>query len=227
MTTKIFFIHTVSGLHGMFNDLCEKHMEGNYITRHISDESLIQRALKVGGLTPVLYKHLCNYVCSAEEAGADIIQVTCSSYSPAVDVAAKLVDVPVLKIDKPIAETVVSKHEKIGVIATASSTFGPSTDIVRDTACEMELDREIVPVFCEGAYEAMFAGDQKTHDRIVTENLKDLMQKVDAIILAQASMARVAEQMPDEEKIVPLYTSPEPAIEHLAERVKEIQGGAQ
>ncbi len=225
MTTRVFFIHTVSGLHGMFNDLCEKHIKSDIKISHISDESLIQRALAIGGLNPTLCRRLCDYVAGAEEAGADLIQVTCSSYSPAVDIAASIVDVPVLKIDKPIARIAVEKHERIGVIATARSTFAPSTDIVRDTAAEMGLGREVVPVFCEGAYDALFSGDNETHDRIVTENLKELMGRSDAIILAQASMAPVAEMMPEDEKTVPLYTSPEPAIEYLAEMVKKHEEG--
>jgi Asp/Glu/hydantoin racemase len=223
MTTNIFFIHTVSGLHGMFNDLCKKHIQDDVHISHIADESLIQRVLANGGLNPTLCHCLCDYAAKAEAAGADLIQVTCSSYSPAVDIAARMVDVPVLKIDKPIARIAVEKHHRIGVIATARSTFGPSTDIVRDTADEMKLEREVVPLFCEGAYDALFSGDNETHDRIVTENLKELMGKTDAIILAQASMARVAENMAESEKSVPLYTSPEPAIEYLAKRVKAHQ----
>ena len=51
MNHRICFIHSVSNLYGLFNELCAKHQPDAQLT-HISDESLIQRALKAGGLTP-------------------------------------------------------------------------------------------------------------------------------------------------------------------------------
>ena len=224
MPTRIFFIHTVSGLHGMFNDLCAKHMT-DFKTTHISDESLIQRALAAGGLTPVLYRRVCDHVAAAEEAGAEFIQLTCSSVSPCVDVARPMVGVPVLKIDEPVATQAVTQYARIGVIATACSTLTPSSDLVRQTAAAMGRTVEVTPVLCEGAYDAWFRGDTATHDRIVTEHLRDLMGRVDAVLLAQASMARLANAMSDAEKTVPILSSPEPAIEHLARLVRKKQAG--
>jgi hypothetical protein len=46
--------------------------------------------------------------------------------------------------------------------------------------------------------------------------LKELSGEVDVILLAQASMARVAGQLAEEDKKVPILTSPEIAIQHIA-----------
>ena len=43
---------------------------------------------------------------------------------------------------------------------------------------------------------AVLAGDTETHDRIVSKALAELAGKVDLVVLAQASMARVLQQMP-------------------------------
>lgn len=225
MPTRLFFIHTVSGLTGMFNDLCAKHMQ-DVKTTHISDESLIQRALAAGGLTAVLYRRVCDHVAAAEEAGAEFIQLTCSSVSPCVDVARPMVAVPVLKIDEPVATLAVTQYRRIGVIATACSTLTPSTDLVRQTARAAARDVEVASVLCEGAYDAWFRGDMETHDRIVTAHLRDLMKRVDAIILAQASMTRVVNAMSASDKTVPILSSPEPAIAHLARLVAVKQAQA-
>ena len=47
------------------------------------------------------------------------------------------------------------------------------------------------------------------------EHLRDLMTRNDVIILAQASMARVAQAIPAEEQRVPIISSPRLAIEHV------------
>ena len=224
MPTRLFFIHTVSGLHGMFNDLCAKHVR-DFKTTHISDESLIQRALAAGGLTPVLYRRVCDHVAAAEEAGAEFVQLTCSSVSPCVDVARLMVAVPVLKIDEPVALQAVSQYRRIGVIATANSTLAPSAGLVKQVAAAAGRTVEVASVLCGGANDAWFRGDMATHDRIVTEHLRELMGRVEVIILAQASMARVAGAMSESEKTVPILSSPEPAVQHLARLVEAKQKG--
>lgn len=53
----------------------------------------------------------------------------------------------------------------------------------------------------------------EAHDRIVREGLLSLMLDVDVIVLAQASMARVVDSLPDEERKVPILSSPKLGIE--------------
>ena len=87
----------------------------------------------------------------------------------------------------------------IGVAATAPTTLGPTTELVRSRggwACLCRNDA----VLCKGAYEALFSGDPQKHDQIVIKALCDLMERNDVIILAQASMARVAQAIPTEDK---------------------------
>jgi len=60
------------------------------------------------------------------------------------------------------------------------------------------------------------SGDAATHDEKVGKALKELSSKVDVIVLAQASMARVADNMPESEKKVPILASPGIAIQHIA-----------
>ncbi|MGD2175325.1 MAG: aspartate/glutamate racemase family protein [Candidatus Brocadiaceae bacterium] len=220
MQPKVFFIHTISGLTDTFSRLFAEHVGEADIT-HISDESLIQRALRAEGLTPAIYRRVCEHVVGAEEAGADFIQLTCSSVSPCVDVARHLVAVPVLKIDDPVVARAVRAYDTIGVIATASSTLKPSTELVRSTARESGRDVTVVPVLCEGAYDALFEGDVEKHDAIVSSDLVELAGRCDAVLLAQASMARVASALDEGEVSVPVLSSPGPAMEHLAGLVAE------
>ncbi|MFO8008987.1 MAG: aspartate/glutamate racemase family protein [Candidatus Brocadiia bacterium] len=220
MQPRVFFIHTINGLTDTFDRLYAEHVGEGKLT-HISDDSLIQRALRAEGLTPAIYRRLCEHVVGSEEAGADFIQVTCSSVSPCVDVAAHLVSVPVLKIDRPVIEQAVRAHRRIGVIATASSTLKPSTALVRSTARELGREVEVTSVFCEGAYDALLAGEMERHDAIVKSHLLELAAGSDAILLAQASMARVASSLDEGELDIPVLSSPGPAMERLARLIRE------
>ena len=139
MPAKVCFIYTVSGLVDDFRQLCAELVPGA-AQCHISDESLIQAALAAGGLTPAIYRRVCEHVVAAEAAGADAVQLTCSSISPCADVARHLVAVPVLKIDEPMVEQAVSRYRRVGVIATAPTTLKPSSDLVREKARECWAD---------------------------------------------------------------------------------------
>ncbi len=221
MEPTVFFIHTLNGLADMFDSLCEEHIGEAVELTHISDDSLIKRALDANGLTPAIYRRVCEHVAGAEEAGADFIQFTCSSVSPCADVARYMVGVPVLKVDRPVIEQAVDAHDRIGVIATASSTLKPSGELVRRIAEERGRDVSVTTVLCKGAYDALFNGEMEKHDSIVRAHLLELAEESDAILLAQASMARIVDALDSGEVSIPVLSSPEPAIRRLARLVEQ------
>ena len=51
------------------------------------------------------------------------------------------------------------------------------------------------------------------HARLVTAGLKELLDQVDVVVLAQASMARVVDTLPEAEKRVPILSSPRLGVE--------------
>lgn len=221
---KIVFIHTVNGLAETFQQLCAELAPGAGLC-HIADESLIQAILAAGGLTPAIYRRVCDHVVAAEQAGASVVQLTCSSISPCAGVARHLVAVPVLKIDEPMIEKAVSRFDRIGIIATNPATLGPTAALLREKARLQGRSGAVESVLCQDAYAAFFAGDLARHDRIVRDCLRDLMGKVDAVLLAQASMARVADLLDEKERTVPIFSSPRPAMEHLAAFLNKIPRG--
>jgi Asp/Glu/hydantoin racemase len=227
MSAKVFFLHTVSGLVEGFRRLCAELIPEAAVC-HISDESLIQGVLAAGGLTPAIYRRVCDHVVAAEQAGADVIQLTCSSVSPCVEVARYLVSVPVLKIDEPVIERAVRDYRRVGIIATAPTTLKPSSDLIRRKAAEAGRQVEIDVVLCEGAYAAFLAGDADKADGMVLGQLRDLIKRVDVVLLAQASMERVADRLAAAERTVPVLSSPRPAVERLAEVLADLPraGGA-
>ena len=209
------FIHTSATLVPVFQQLAAEHLPG-VETFHISDDSLIKDVIRRNELTPLTAKRVAQHVASAEEAGADFILVTCSSIGRAVEAAAAEAKVPVLRVDQPMADAAVRSGRRIGVIATLPTTLDPTADLIRRRAKAAARDVEITERLCEGAFAALMCGDGATHDAAVAAALRELSASCDVVVLAQASMARVADALSPSEKPVPVLSSPALAVKHLA-----------
>jgi Asp/Glu/hydantoin racemase len=212
-------VHTSATLVPVFAELCSKYLP-NIKVFNIVDDSLIKNTIACGELTASTSKRVVNYAASAQEAGADYILFTCSSIGAAVETAVTLTDVPVLRVDQPMADKAVQTGKRIGVIATLPTTLGPTSDLVRRRAIAAGKEIELKAVLCEGAFDALMSGDAATHDKKVGDALKQLVNEVDVIVLAQASMARVVDALTDAEKKVPILASPPIAMEYLAGVIK-------
>jgi Asp/Glu/hydantoin racemase len=208
-------VHTSATLVPVFAQLCKEKLAGVNVF-NIADDSLVKGIMSAGSLTPAIARRVAGYLESAELAGADYIMVTCSSIGPAVEAAAKLIGVPVLRVDQPMADKAVTSGKKIGVIATLRTTLDPTADLIRRRAESAGKKIELTSKLCEGAFEALMSGDGATHDAKVAAALKDLSREVDVIVLAQASMARVVDSLKPEEKRVPILASPGIAVDYLA-----------
>ena len=212
---KLGLIHTSATLVPVFAQLCKEKLPG-VETFNIVDDSLVKNIREAGGITPVISQRVADYLKSAESAGAGQILVTCSSLGPAVEAGAKLVSVPTLRVDQPMADKAVATGRKIGVVATLSTTLEPTADLILRRAAIAGKKIELTSKLVEGAFEALMSGDAAIHDAKVATALKELSQSVDVIVLAQASMARVVETLSLKEKRVPILASPAIAVDYLA-----------
>jgi Asp/Glu/hydantoin racemase len=207
MTKKLALIHTGSFLVPLFTEICREMMPDVNLF-NIADDSLIQNTIAANELTPLTARRLAAYIQSAEDAGADVVMVTCSSVGAAVEAARPFVKIPVLRVDEPMADEAVHMARRIGVIATLPTTLEPTRSLVETRAAAQGREVEIVTHLCTGAFEAVSTGDAETHDRIVREGLLGLMDTVEVILLAQASMARAVDTLSEEEQKVPILSSP-------------------
>jgi Asp/Glu/hydantoin racemase len=212
---KLGLIHTSATLVPVFADLCKELLPG-VETFNIADDSLIKEVIATGRLTPSVSHRVAGHVFAAQEAGADQVLVTCSSIGEAVERAAALVNIAVLRVDQPMADEAVRIGGKIGVAATLPTTLGPTTDLIRRRADAADGSPTIVSRLCEGAFDCLMSGDPDQHDAMVAEALLDLAATCDVVVLAQASMARVISQLGDAAPKTPILSSPRLAISHLA-----------
>ena len=213
-------VHTSATLVPVFQKLCGDYLPGVNVF-NIVDDSLIKDVIAKNELTNNTARRVVNYVGSAEAAGADLIMVTCSSIGSAVEASAALTNVPVLRVDQPMADIAVQTGSKIGVIATLPTTLEPTSDLVRRRATAAGKQIELTSRLCEGAFEALMSGDSDKHDSMVARALIELSAEVDVIVLAQASMARVVDTLPEAGRKVPILSSPGLAVQHIADLAKE------
>lgn len=217
MSKTLGLIHTSATLVPVFQELIDQYLKGKDIkVFNIVDDSLIKNTIARNEFTQDTARRVVDYVGSAEAAGADYIMVTCSSIGSAVETAAGLTGVPVLRVDQPMADKAVAMGTKIGVVATLPTTLGPTSDLVLRRAQKAGKEIELTSKLCEGAFEALMGGKPEVHDKMVAEALIELSSKVDVILLAQASMARVVGQLSEEDKKVPILASPGIAMEYLS-----------
>jgi Asp/Glu/hydantoin racemase len=215
--STIGFLHTVLSLPPTFAALAEELVPDADVF-HIADETLLGNTRREGRLTPATRRRVLGYVESAAEAGADLVVVTCSSIGPAVDASRSFLDVPVLRIDEPMADEAVKLGSRIGVVATLSTTLEPTAELVRRRAHEIGKEVEVTARVCAGAFEALSAGDRDRHDELVREGLREVIAGSDVVVLAQASMARVVDTLGDLD--VPVLSSPRLAMERVAQLLR-------
>ncbi|MEE6295560.1 hypothetical protein [Georgenia wangjunii] len=242
---RLGLLHTVPALATTFDALVAELAPGTE-TVHVVDASLLARAVGEGGVSAEVSARAVAHTGYLAGLGVDAVLVTCSSIGECADLAARDADVPVLRVDRPMARRAVAlaadgsgrrdsggrtgrddgaggaaggdravaadeASGRIAVLATLSSTLGPTTRLVEAEVAAAGARVEIDPVLVVGAAEARGRGDQATHDELVRRAVGRAAQRAAVVVLAQASMADAlagADPAP-----VPVLSSPTTGLE--------------
>lgn len=209
---KIAMLHTSSATLAMMQQLIADIMPEVEVM-HLVEESMIKQVMKAGGVTPNIAARIADYVHIAEKADCDIFITACSSIGTAVEQCQFLTPLQLARIGSAMVKEAIEKGERIAVLATVATTLKPTLDYVQRKIQESGKPRAVTPILMEEAFHALLAGEMDTHDRIVADGLKTAFSQADVVMLAQASMARVLQQLPTPP--VPVLTSPESGIRWL------------
>jgi Asp/Glu/hydantoin racemase len=180
---------------------------------NIMDDSLLPQCMAAKEITPAVARRMCVYVEAAETAGADAVLSLCSSLGPTIDLARKLVQIPVIKIDDAHTEKAAREARRIGVMATVATTLQPTVLLIQEKAAALHKEVEIHPSLSNAAFEALMRGDKDRHDAMVLDAARQLAPNVDLILFAQASMTRLA-PLVSQATDRTVLTSPRLAIEY-------------
>jgi aspartate/glutamate racemase len=217
MIRRIAFIHTVAMLVERFRPRFQAELpEADCF--HMLDESVLQDLIRQGASAGIT-RRVCTLAMLAQDAGAELIVFTCSSTSPAIDVARSLVKAPILKIDDPMYAEVARAGGRVGLICTTASTVEPSRQLMAAHAAQAGTAVEAESLLCSAAFEALTAGRRDEHDRLVTEAAQGLAGRVDRLVLAQASLSHLAEPLA-KQLGKPVLSSPELMVRDVVARVR-------
>lgn len=162
----------VAGIHGVHEDLLRAALDGVDETRQMAGISTALAELHARGASQVL--------------------CTCSSIGGLAERAGARLKLPTLRVDRPMAERAVALGHRILVVACLPSTLAPTTALLRECAAAADRRIEIETMLLASAWRLFQEGDEPAYHRAIAAALLDAPQTVDAIVLAQATMAPAA-----------------------------------
>lgn len=224
MTKTLALIHTSMvfiNVETMMQDIFKEVMPDVHLINMV-DDAMLADVMKTGQITPEITRRMCALVVSAETAGADAVFSLCSSLGPTIDTARQLVSIPVIKIDDAMAEKAAREASRIGVMATVPTTLPPTVNLVNEKAVALDKQVEIQQELVKGAFEKLMGGNKEEHDAMISATAQQLAaKKVELLVLAQASMTRLAPRL-QQETGLPVLTSPRLGIEYAKRVLDEL-----
>ncbi len=187
---------------------------------NIVDDSLLNDVIAAGHLTEAVSGRILTYMQEGQKMGAVAILNACSSVGEAATAARAGLSIPVVKIDETMAERAVALGPRIGVVATVRTTLEPTVRLIRAKAADVGQQIEISEAVAEGGFQALLEGKTEEHDDVVRRTILSLVDKVDVIVLAQASMARLVSSLGDLK--VPVLSSPRSGVQAVRDLLETL-----
>jgi Asp/Glu/hydantoin racemase len=201
--STIGFLHTADVHVGTFRALAAE------LAPDAADVHLVDPTLLTPDLTPELRKRLQTRLRELRDAGADVILCTCSSLGGHAERADP--GIPVVRIDRPMAEAAVAAGGRIAVVVTAESTLEPTLDLLRECAGRAGKHVTLLPYPCFPAWDLFVAGDLDAYAGRIATHCREIAPRADVVVLGQAGMASAAERLVD--LPIPVLTSPRMAVQ--------------
>ena len=180
---------------------------------NLLDDSLTPDLAKVSEITPALSERIVTLARYAREIGSHAILFTCSSFGSAIESAAAMLDVPVLKPNEAMFEAAIASGGRLAMIATFQPAKASMEAEFIEQARRMGSNATLTTFVVEPAMAALRRGDADTHHRLVAKQAQELTG-FDSIMLAHFSTAPAAATVRAAVS-VPVFTSPDAAVAKL------------
>ena len=204
----IGFLHTAEMHSSTFSRLLNDVAPGRPSV-HVVDTSLLTDARERGGVDVELGRRLVSRLREAART-ASVVVCTCSTISGAAERLSDAVGVPIVRIDRPMAERAVDAGSHIAVVTVHESTIAPTVTLIREVADQMGRTPTVDEVVLPEAWVLFEDSDFVGYASAIAAVVDSLDSVPDVVVLAQASMASAAELCTT---TVPVLSSPRSAIE--------------
>jgi len=181
---------------------------------HFMDEGMSWLGKTEGRISGRNLARMVNLIHSAEELGMDGILLSCTIFSPYIDLLRACTDLPTVAADVGVFEYAAQTYRRIGAVVSFAPTMDSVAWVVDRCKRTINPDFDAELRLAEGAFEAAAAGDEETHNRLLYEAARDLLPGRDAVVLSQMSHIRALPLFADFP--VPVLTSPSVSLRLLA-----------
>lgn len=185
------------------------------------DTGLMERVNREGAVSERSMSRFRGLVDRADEDAVDGILLTCTVFSPYVDRLRSLYNRPIVSADGSMIDEAVRAGGRILIVCTFPATRASITTLFHAAERRLGVKREMEVVLLTEALDALNRGDRKEHDEIITRTIHEREQGFELIVLAQMSMAHIAE-LPLECSI-PVLSSPRAALKALLSELSGTQ----
>ncbi|MDZ4380036.1 MAG: hypothetical protein U0942_01705 [Parvibaculum sp.] len=187
----IAFLHTAALHIETFERLRDEIAPGLRLT-HVVREDLLAATEKAGGITPAVSLRTQEALLALAEGGARVVVCTCSTLGAEAEKAAGEAEVPVMRIDRPMADRAVRQARRIGICAALAPTLQPTRALLESSAARAGRDVELREFLFDDVWPAFRAGRLDDYHAGIAARLGEAAAHVDLLVLAQASMAPAA-----------------------------------
>ncbi|OAI39176.1 hypothetical protein AYO39_03095 [Actinobacteria bacterium SCGC AG-212-D09] len=204
----VAFLHTADMHVATFSGLLSEVAPGA-MDVHLVDTELLSDARRHGVDAGIEARVLARLrELTVRDPGA--IVCTCSTLSGLAERLAEEIETPVVRIDRPMAESAVANGGRIALVVAIDSTLAPTRQLFEECAARAGSNATLVDAPCLDAWELFEAGDHAGYLDRVARHVRGLADDFDVVVLAQASMAPAAELVGD--LSLPVLSSPRLAV---------------
>lgn len=190
MITRIVLIHAVQVAMQPVEAAMREHWPAA-LCSNLLDDALPRDLEAAGTLTPEIAGRIAALGRYAAGSGAQGVLFTCSAFGEAIDAAARILPIPVLKPNEAMFETALDAGGVVGMLATFEPSIDSMTREFDDEARRRGVSARLDTVYVPGALDALKSGDTATHDRLLAAAAPGLSH-CSTILLAHFSTARAA-----------------------------------
>ncbi len=209
---KVGFLHTAAVHEATFDRLLAE--AGPAVTGvHVVDEALLTEAV-TRGVTPELNERVRRRLTDLCEQDVAMIVCTCSTLGGLAEAEASGLGLPIIRVDRPMAERAASIGGLIGVVYAVESTAAPTFALLDECIAAAGTAASVVVAPCLDAWALFEAGDIEGYLTSISGCGRRLAPGVDVIVLAQASMAPAALALGD--LGIPVLSSPAAAVQRVS-----------
>lgn len=211
MKDALAFLHTAQ-VHVPTFERLVRRIEPGLRVRHVVREELLADARVVGVDDAGLVSRVHEAMHEAASEGAKVVVCTCSTIGAIAERTPTGDAFRALRIDRAMADRAVRTGPRVLIAAALETTLAPTKALVLSAAQDAGIAVQPAMLFVEDAWPHFEAGDSVRYIETLASAIRAASAEADVVVLAQASMAPVADALAD--LGIDVLSSPAPGTAH-------------